>query len=481
MRVVVFLIGVVCSAGTWAVSPTAVPQLKIGGVHAPYDQLGKRFFLSVDAKAGVGNAKLEYLPVGGQQFDWDGVRYASGDQIDFKGASGDEKTFTWGEAGKSQTYTLVFTELPIVEISAASIGDDRNDGVIRIIAAQSSLTTGELKTGIKFRGASSRPYPKKPYSVELKRELSLLGLRKSTDWILDASYKDKSLVRNRVSHAVYSMMRPRGPGGLDLKVVKGCPVEVILNREYVGAYQLTERVDGDLLQLDKKSLLYKAVDYDANFNKASPVSSTKEKSTWHDGFELAYPKKGSLKPLEDFVQFVAESSDKEFAGEIANRVDLDSAADFWIFVLLVNGSDNITKNYYLARAGGKAGKKFYFIPWDLDATWGYEWHGIKTPATDWWPTESNRLFERLYQNSSVGFAKKVSARWKALRADKLSEKQLETLFAERLEPVRRSGAFERNLTRWVLWDGANDIATVLDEDYRRDWIAERIKFLDKEF
>jgi hypothetical protein len=66
----------------------------------PMINYGKRFFLSVDAKAGVGNAKLEYLPVGGQQFDWDGVRYASGDQIDFKGASGDEKTFTWRRGGQ---------------------------------------------------------------------------------------------------------------------------------------------------------------------------------------------------------------------------------------------------------------------------------------------------------------------------------------------------------------------------------------------
>jgi len=456
-------------------------MLKIGGVSAPYDRLGKRFFLSVDAKSGVGKAKVEYLPSKGQKCTWEGTTYSSGDKIDFNAASGDEKTFTWQDGDKSETYTLIFTELPIVEITAATISDERNDGSIRITSAKPSLTMSDLKIGIKVRGASSRLYPKKPYSFELKSEISLLELRKASDWILDASYKDKSLVRNRVSHAAYLMMRPRGPGGLAQNVVKGSPVEVILNGEYAGAYQLTERVDGDLLRLDKKSLLYKAIDYDANFSKSSPVSSTKEKVTWHDGFELAHPKKGSLKPLEDFVQFVVESSDKEFSKEIGGKLDLDSAVDFWIFVLLVSGADNITKNYYLAQQGGKGGDKFYFIPWDLDGTWGYEWHGIKTPATDWWPVESNHLFERLYQNKSVGFAKKVSTRWKELRAGKLNEKQLESLFAERLEPLRRSGACVRNLARWGLWDGAKDIATVLDEDYRRDWIAERIKFLDKEF
>jgi hypothetical protein len=206
---------------------------------------------------------------------------------------------------KAKPILSVFTELPIVEISAASIGDDRNDGVIRIIAAQSSSHHGRIENGNKIQRRELPPLSQKALQCRIETRALLAGPPEIHRLDLDASYKDKSLVRNRVSHAVYSMMRPRGPGGLDLKVVKGCPVEVILNREYVGAYQLTERVDGDLLQLDKKSLLYKAVDYDANFNKASPVSSTKEKSTWHDGFELAYPKKGSLKPLEDFVQFVA--------------------------------------------------------------------------------------------------------------------------------------------------------------------------------
>jgi spore coat protein H len=480
MRWGVFFIGVVCSLSLWAGTSVVVPQLKIGGVNVPYDQTGKRFFLSVDAKLGVDRAKIEYLPSSGQ-LALQSVTYASGDKVDFKAASGNEKTFIWQDGDTRETYKLIFTELPIVEITAAVIGDERNDGLIRITSAQPSLTTSDLKMGIKVRGASSRLHPKKPYSVELKSEMSLLELRKSTDWILDASYKDKSLVRNRVSHAVYQMMQPRGPGGVAQNVVKGSPVEVILNGDYVGAYQLTERVDGDLLHLDKKSLLYKAIDYDANFSKTSPVSSTKEKATWHDGFELSHPKKGSLKPLEDFVQFVAESSDKEFSKEIESCLDIDSAVDFWIFVLLVGGSDNITKNYYLARAGSKGGDKFFFTPWDLDGTWGYEWRGIKTPATDWWPVENNRLFERLYLSKSLGFAKKVSTRWKALRSGKLSEKQLESLFAERLEPLRRSGACARNLSRWGLWDGAKDLSTVLDEDYRRDWIADRIKFLDKEF
>ena len=56
--------------------------------------------------------------------------------------------------------------------------------------------------GIEYRGSSSQMFPKKPFSIELRTEkgannpIALCGLPVESDWILFASYNEKSLMHN---------------------------------------------------------------------------------------------------------------------------------------------------------------------------------------------------------------------------------------------------------------------------------------------
>lgn len=94
--------------------------------------------------------------------------------------------------------------------------------------------------GIEFRGSSSQLFPKKAYGFELRdekgegREVALLGMPKEEDWILFASYNEKSLLHNALA---MKMARDLG-----MYASRTQHVEVIVNGRYEGVYLLMEKI-----------------------------------------------------------------------------------------------------------------------------------------------------------------------------------------------------------------------------------------------
>ncbi|MEM1124232.1 MAG: CotH kinase family protein, partial [Bacteroidota bacterium] len=122
--------------------------------------------------------------------------------------------------GGSTDYNLIFTSLPLVQITTNS------DEVIldnpKIMAnfqlqdpqfAARGLTESTFSSfmGIETRGGNAQSFDKKSYSFELKkddlgqdeRSEPLLGMRDDDDWILDAMFIDPARMRNRVSTDVW--------------------------------------------------------------------------------------------------------------------------------------------------------------------------------------------------------------------------------------------------------------------------------------
>ncbi len=94
--------------------------------------------------------------------------------------------------------------------------------------------------GIEFRGSSSQLFPKKAYGIELRdekgdgREVALLGMPKEEDWILFASYNEKSLMHNALA---MKMARDLG-----MYASRTQYVEVVVNGRYEGVYLLMEKI-----------------------------------------------------------------------------------------------------------------------------------------------------------------------------------------------------------------------------------------------
>ena len=102
------------------------------------------------------------------------------------------------------------------------------------------------KIGIEQRGATSRQFfPKKPYGFELRDtsglvgvSASILGLPSEEDWVLNATYNDKTLIREVLTYDLYRSFSP-----LYVPRYKFC--EVMLNGKYEGIYILFEKIKRD--------------------------------------------------------------------------------------------------------------------------------------------------------------------------------------------------------------------------------------------
>lgn len=94
--------------------------------------------------------------------------------------------------------------------------------------------------GIELRGSSSQGFPKKPYGFEtwqsegVSLDTSLLGYPKDNDWILFASYNEKSLLHNVLT---MNLAQKMGQYASRTKYV-----ELFVNNEYQGVYVLMEKI-----------------------------------------------------------------------------------------------------------------------------------------------------------------------------------------------------------------------------------------------
>jgi len=105
------------------------------------------------------------------------------------------------------------------------------------IESDTAVWNYEGRGRIRGRGNSTWLwYPKKPYRIKLDEKASILGLAEDKDWVLLANYRDPTHLMNTF---VFEMGH-----GLDIPYSNHSRyVELTLNGEYVGLYQLTEQVE----------------------------------------------------------------------------------------------------------------------------------------------------------------------------------------------------------------------------------------------
>ena len=111
-------------------------------------------------------------------------------------------------------------------------------GKRNFVTDSGNVYTGKI--GIEIRGAYSASLPQKPYGIETRDasgnnlNVSLLGMPPENDWVLLANYNDKTFLRNLLAFDIFHKM------GNYATHTRFC--EVIVNNEYMGIYQLGEKI-----------------------------------------------------------------------------------------------------------------------------------------------------------------------------------------------------------------------------------------------
>lgn len=424
----------------------------------------------------------------------------------------------------SEIYTPQSSNLPIIKITTENnrnIPDDpKVPADFRIIYngpgirnyVSDTVYNYQGNIGIEQRGSSSAWPSKKSYGFETWNvanysiDTSLLGMSAESDWILSASYWDKTLMRNVLSYNLANQM------GHYASRTQYC--EVFLNNTYMGVYILMEKIKRDNNRVDIDRLdPTDTVGQDVTGGYI--VKIDKFTGSGGDGFYSAYP---PANPTGDAIFYQYEypnQSDINTAQKAYIKSYIDSfenalfspgfqhvdsgfrkyisERDFLDYMILNEVSKNVDgyrlSTYLYKERAGKlhAGPAWdYDIAWqnanycqaEIDTGWAYNLNyvcpGNAVPA--WW--------ERLRQDTL--FNQHLYCRWSYLRGNILHTDTIRAYIDGVAALLSESR--QRNFKAWPIigeatWPQPGPIPQSYNEEIQRlkSWINTRFNWLDQQF
>lgn len=301
--------------------------------------------------------------------------------------------------------------------------------------AQADFEIGGVRftnVGARFKGNgtffASLHGEKRAFKVDLNHFTKGQRLAGCDEFTLNNLKVDDSFVSDALA---YEFFRDAGvPAPRTAYAYVSLSVDGKWERKPLGLYALIESVDGRFTtdRLGTKGvLLFKPVTYELFQFRGEDWSA----------YDAIYDAKGKTsieqqQRVIELARLVSKASDAEFAMRIGELLDLDNFARFLAANVLLANYDSILangQNFYLYL--DPRTKKFGFIPWDLDLSWGSFFLLASTEererASIWHPCAGER------RNIFVERVMNVEEFRKLYRAQ--LEHQLATLFTrERLFP-----------------------------------------------
>ena len=392
------------------------------------------------------------------------------------------------EIKTSNPYTIYFTQLPIILIESDDTIVDEPKTLATLVYTDYEQTVIS-NIGIELRGGISQAYPKKTYDIEFwedetgnqKKDMQFGELREDDDWILDALYNEPLRLRSYTANKLWKQIHtpyyiddePNARSGADVLYV-----EIFLNGNYNGIYNLSEQVDRKQLKIkkfngDMRGELYKGYSWGAStFNILPPFSNNNRE--W-SGYEFEYPNEDEITDwsnLYQFTDFVMNSSESDFASNIWFEFVEDNFIDYFLFLNLIRATDNTGKNIYLGKY--KADQPFYYIPWDLDGCFGTIWDGTNENITD--DILTNSFINRVINENPNNIFNKIASTWFDYRDDIFSLNSLSNSITNQYKFLQDNKAYEREFLVYSNYSFDNQSLT-----NTLDWLENRLEYLDLYF
>ncbi|MGF7217167.1 putative repeat protein (TIGR01451 family) [Spirosoma lacussanchae] len=430
---------------------------------------------------------------------------------------------------QSNAQTLTTSNLPIIIIDTE--GQTINDepgivtslSIINNASGINSITDVpneyQGKAKVEFRGCSSQNFPKKPYGIELRNstlvtesiDRALFGFPAESDWVLNASYTDKSFVRDPLT---YYMANQSGRYASRVKYV-----ELIINGVYQGIYIFQERVKRDANRVNVRSLnpddtsparitggyIVKVDkncgDFDPNHvwlsNYMSPGGTIPHQWATH------YPNDDDITAqqfnyiqgyVDEFETTVNSTSCCNATNGYSKFIVEDTFIDYFLLQEATSNADGFRISAYLSKQRDADGGRLSAGPaWDFNLAYGFlttpfdgnaqTYEGWRYtapgdgnfPVPFWWA----RLL------TCCQYANKLVTRYKQLRQ---TVWQTSTLLAyvDAQYALLNQGSLNRNFTKWPIlgvqvWNDQPSYvgATQLDEvNQVKTWLTNRLAWMD---
>jgi hypothetical protein len=229
---------------------------------------------------------------------------------------------------------------------------------------------------IRQRGNSTRIfYDKKPYRIKLPAGFGLLGMKKDRDWVLLANYRDPTNFMNAIAFDMARYMNMPYTNSNRF-------VELYLNQEYLGMYQLTEQVEqGDQrVAVDGINGLLLNLDLDDGHELAPEEINNFESLIYKIPVAVKHPEIISPSQITaiqaDFAELELLIQEGDYHA-LAMRLDIASFIDFLIIQELTRNVELVSpRSMYMYRTSDHI---YHFGPvWDFDGGFAFDWASMTT-------------------------------------------------------------------------------------------------------
>ena len=338
------------------------------------------------------------------------------------------------------------------------------------IYGKDSPESDVLELTIRGRGNSSfTGMPKPSYKIEFDKKQELFGMPKDKDWALIANSADKTLLKNFITYKIAGWLG-------DDYTPRSTFVELYLNRQYQGVYQLTETVKVGKNRVDIPKQGHSFLLEKGPTERGGEEFVVTKKGT---KFGIKYPKNpedSSIRAMERalnrFEDFLADGTQHQ----ISEFLDFeDYLRYYWIQELAKNLDGAFRRSIFLTWHEG--GKIQMGPVWDFDVAYG-NWTAdtLQTP-TDWYVRPSGWN----------GFIFKQDKHWQeAVKYWESHRDFFKTLpdsirkYAQELKPATKN-EFKRwpvlgNTENWTYKEPYENYDEAIDS--LNSWINQRIEWID---
>lgn len=331
---------------------------------------------------------------------------------------------------------------------------DTGSGVNRL--GDTPVSSSDMK--IKLRGHSSYKYDKKQYLIKLvdsggnKRKLSLLGMGDGSEWVLNGSMADKSMLRNYLAYRICAEVMDTSPD---------CEFCEVVTKEgdsfiYQGVLLLTESVSREKTRVNIEPYNQED-DYSSylirrdRFTSFDPMLDTYGRLNGYSPEWIGVKYPGSGRYDEKIKKFIEEDfsrvervlySDSFRVYETYDKyIDVQSFVDYFLLNEYFGNYDAGNHSTYMYKP--ERGKLRMGPVWDFDQAMD-NYFAEAMNAEDL-AFQTKPLFDRL--TLDIKFVKQLEKEYNVLRRSVLSEDHVFAVMDEAIEYLKSARVRE-----WYRWE-----------------------------
>lgn len=382
---------------------------------------------------------------------------------------------------KLKAHKLTIVEINTVNQAAITSKDDYLKASIKIYDYLNNKFV-ELKdsTEIKGRGNSTWELPKKPYRLKTFKSISIGGMPSSKHWALLANFEDKSASRTKLASDLANYL------GVSY-APRSIPVELVLNGEHKGAYELIEVIKIDPKRIDITTIntknditaggaifelnLRRDETYNFYTNVGVPISIKEPDDLNAKTEEIA------LKHFNYLVDILNTAEGALFGNNFADTAvgyakyfNVQAAITWYL-------TEEILKNFDIGEYSvfkyidTKNKNKITYGPiWDFDLS-----AGVREGPTGFKAKVENTWMRRFFEDPN--FEQSVKDKWNSSRARLLTN--MISSVNQNARKLKNSQA--ANASIWEGFLRPNDKSFIEDVNYLKAWLYERVQWLDTQW